>query len=54
MDQREGLAGGKEGRGSAGGVPPGLWKPGCLGEGAAQTGRLACFRPTLHALAKEI
>lgn len=38
-----GLAGGREGRGSAGRVPPGPWRPGCLGEGAGQIGGwLAC------------
>lgn len=54
MDQREGLAGSTEGRGSAGGVPPGPWRPGCLGEEAAQTGRPAGFWPTSRALAREI
>lgn len=54
MDQREGLAGGREGRGSEGGVPPDPWRPGCLGEGAAQTERLACFQPTPCALAKDL
>lgn len=33
-----GLASGREGRGSAGRVPPGPWRPGCLWEGAGQIG----------------
>lgn len=36
--------GGREGRGSTGRVPPGLWRPGCPWEGGRPNWRLACFQ----------